>query len=494
MRKLKRVYSSEQMALVTYAESGTGNAAGRARAGTGKSATGEEMMEQAPEASKAYVQFNKRNQLEMQARITAPRCEVVTFHSACNRFLTKNWGFMRAQSFWAEANRVNAIDSACKGFPLNQTVKLISNCKNEFPHLPTVEQVQKIALKYGIEDCTQQKYPLETIIDLAAKALPLALEKPANKQISFDDMIWVPVVNGWVSPIADFVIGDEFQDMNAVQHAAFLKLYGKRAAILGDDRQQIYGWRGAVHGGFDAMVASLKAPVFPITVSRRCARAIVGSVTQWVPDFQAYEHAEQGEFNPQVEFNGMVKQAKPGDAILSRLNAPSLAVCFTFLRAGIAARIEGRDIAAQLESIVKQVADTTNDIVEFLNKLETWRTVRISKAQGWNAQATIDFVCDQADTLKVLADNCNSVQDMFTKLNTLFEDSNGNERPCVKISTVHKAKGLEWSKVYILSDTFRGRANITDEQAKEEENVLYVARTRAKSSLNLVRGLNLKPE
>ena len=182
----------------------------------------------------------------------------------------------------------------------------------------------------------------------------------------------------------------------------------------------------------------------------------------------------------------------PGNAILSRTNAPLMATCLNFIRNGIPSRIEGRDIASQLDGILKQVADTNDDIVNFLNKLESWKLVRISKAQGWNAQATIDFVCDQADTLKVLAESVNSVSEMSGKINLLFEDSNGTEKPSVKCSTIHKAKGLEWEKVFILQNSFSNRGGTTEEQKREEENIRYVAATRARHSLNLVQGLTPK--
>ena len=486
------IYSAEQSACINHIKSKPGKPiAVRARAGTGKSQTSIGMIEAAPESSIVTIQFNKRNQVEMTERITDPRCSVLTFHAACNRFVAKNWGFMKAQSFWAEANRVNSIDSTCKGFPLNQVTKLIGALKNEVPAVPTEEQAMKVALKYGIEDCTNQKFPLENIVALAVKSIPLCLEKSKTKQISFEDMIFVPLVNGWVQPIAELVIGDEFQDFNPVQHAVFQKFYGSRAGILGDDRQQIYGWRGAVNNGFDSMITALGAEVYPMTTTRRCAQKIVEYAKQWVPDFTAHESAPIGEVNS-VSFGEMIKQAVPGNAILSRTNAPLMATCLNFIRNGIPSRIEGRDIASQLDGILKQVADTNDDIVNFLNKLESWKLVRISKAQGWNAQATIDFVCDQADTLKVLAESVNSVSEMSGKINLLFEDSNGTEKPSVKCSTIHKAKGLEWEKVFILQNSFSNRGGTTEEQKREEENIRYVAATRARHSLNLVQGLTPK--
>jgi superfamily I DNA/RNA helicase len=49
----------------------------------------------------------------------------------------------------------------------------------------------------------------------------------------------------------------------------------------------------------------------------------------------------------------------------------------------------------------------------------------------------------------------------------------------ITCSSVHKAKGLEADKVFVLEDTLRYHSI-------EEENIVYVAITRAKKSLVFV--------
>ena len=73
----------------------------------------------------------------------------------------------------------------------------------------------------------------------------------------------------------------------------------------------------------------------------------------------------------------------------------------------------------------------------------------------------------------------------------------------VLLSTVHRSKGLEWDRVFLLHDTFpvnasywmryakrknakewaEARAKEVREKEQEEVNVLYVATSRAKKSL-----------
>ena len=53
-------------------------------------------------------------------------------------------------------------------------------------------------------------------------------------------------------------------------------------------------------------------------------------------------------------------------------------------------------------------------------------------------------------------------------------------------SSVHKAKGLEADQVFVLAETLYAKFG----KRSEEENIAYVAITRAKKSLVWVEGVN----
>ena len=65
----------------------------------------------------------------------------------------------------------------------------------------------------------------------------------------------------------------------------------------------------------------------------------------------------------------------------------------------------------------------------------------------------------------------------------------GDDDECVVLSTVHQAKGLEWSAVFVvwLADgRFPAAKAMKDsENLEEERRLLYVATTRAKEELYL---------
>ena len=75
-----------------------------------------------------------------------------------------------------------------------------------------------------------------------------------------------------------------------------------------------------------------------------------------------------------------------------------------------------------------------------------------------------------------------SIDELLKRLRSLFRDEAGG----VTLSTIHKAKGLEWQRVFVLREGLR-RSRISERQAREEDNLRYVAFTRARESLVLLR-------
>jgi superfamily I DNA/RNA helicase len=99
-----------------------------------------------------------------------------------------------------------------------------------------------------------------------------------------------------------------------------------------------------------------------------------------------------------------------------------------------------------------------------------------------NSEAKIGAIQDQTETLVAIAQDAKNVQDIKDRCINLFQDSDKNPRPAVVLSSVHKAKGLEWSKVFLIRSTFLRPGR----ESREEENIYYVACTRTKNELVFV--------
>jgi len=94
---------------------------------------------------------------------------------------------------------------------------------------------------------------------------------------------------------------------------------------------------------------------------------------------------------------------------------------------------------------------------------------------------------DKVATLQVIIDQCRSkdqhgVSDVVAAINALFAD---NIEDMLTLSTIHKSKGREWNTVYWLdrANTLPSPYARQQWQFEQEDNLCYVAATRAKSNL-----------
>jgi ATP-dependent exoDNAse (exonuclease V) beta subunit len=120
---------------------------------------------------------------------------------------------------------------------------------------------------------------------------------------------------------------------------------------------------------------------------------------------------------------------------------------------------------------------TLADLDEALERYRGKEIGKLSKRDPHLARTKMAQLQDNVDTIATLAETVGSVDELTRKLDMLFNDETG--AASVMCSTVHKAKGLEADRVWVLEETFK-RGGI------EEENLRYVAYTRARKELCLV--------
>lgn len=478
-------WSDEQNAIFDWFATGSGNLVVQARAGTGKTTTIKQAFSHAPEARCLYAVFNAKNAREAQAKITDPRVEVKTLHSLGFAFIKRVWSNAKPDDN-VEFARVETVARDLPGEVVTVVVKLVGFCKNLFVGVPSIEHVVELidARSITVPDEMEAAFPPAKLAQLAIDTLNLSLQQDDLGRISFNDMVWLPVAAGWAKPTYALVVIDEAQDMNMPQllMAERACTDGGRVCVVGDDRQAIYGFRGAVSDGMRMMRERLSASTLGLTTTYRCPKAVVALANQIVPDYTAADSAPEGEVLEQ-DLNAVVAGLKVGDAVLSRLNAPLMGIAMSLLRRNIPARIEGRDIGKQLVSIVDKFK--AQSIPDFLKKLDSWvekQTKRAMAGSGKYKESKVAAIQDQALTLQTVAEDSSSVGDLKERLTNLFQDSDRNARPAVVCSSVHKAKGLEWDRVCLVASTFKNATG-----CHEEANIYYVAITRAKSTL--IRGL-----
>lgn len=480
--------SPEQVAIIDWFRHGKGNIVVQARAGTGKTFTIELALSQAPEEEQLYAVFNKKNQLEAERKISDARVTVKTLHGCGYKLIRSVWHNARPDSTdGIENDRVMSVVTRNAADDVHTAVKrLVGFAKNCFVN-PSMQDLLDLSDARDINGSdSAPEWNIERICSAALKVLEASKIRDSQGRISFNDMVWLPVAMGWVRPSYDLVVIDEAQDMNLPQllMARGLVRPGGRMCVVGDDRQAIYGFRGAAQDGMGMMIRDLKAEVLPLTITRRCPKAVVALAVELVPGYRAADEAPEGLVREMGD-GLLVDAAQVGDAILSRANAPLMPLCLRLLRRGVSARIEGRDIGKTLIALVKKMNART--IPQFISKVNTWGDKQKARcANSKNYEAKCELINDQVETLIAVVDGLSGVSEIEPRITSLFQDTDGFSKPAVVLSSVHKAKGLEWDRVFILSKTFKPGAT------GEEANIFYVAITRAKQEL--VRVYEEKPK
>jgi hypothetical protein len=273
----------------------------------------------------------------------------------------------------------------------------------------------------------------------------------------------------------DRVFVDETQDLNRCQVELALRACapGGRICAVGDDRQAIYAWRGADPEAVPRMIDRLDAKVLPLSVTYRCARQIVKVANEIVPDLEAAPGAAEGLVANATE-DRLKREARPGDFILSRTNAPLVGLCLSFLAEGRPATVAGRDVGAGLTNLIRK--SRARSVPELCAWVDDWAKQEAKRLEQKGKDRSGPK--DKADCVRKLAEGARSVDEVLNTIQTLFSDKDDGSR--IVLSTTHRAKGLERDRAWVLRDTYRRNST-------EEENLWYVAVTRAKRELLLVQ-------
>jgi hypothetical protein len=476
------VLSAEQLSIVDWFAVGRGNLVVRARAGTGKTFTIVYAISRAPERRKAYFVFGKDNQLEAEKKISDPNVDVLTLHALGLRFIQAVWSGSKPD-LKGDVEMDRIVAAAPRNTPLEVLAavnKLVAFAKNCFANVPSLAEMLDLADARNIQ-VESEDFSANRVAEIAIQAMRNAMVRDNQRRVSGNDMVWLPVAMGWVRPCYDFAVVDEAQDMNLPQllMAIGAVVKGGRIAVVGDDRQAIFAFRGAVQGGLDMMKERLQAVEMGLTITRRCPQVVVEHVNPWVPDYQAAPDAPKGELS-YIGESLLVGSLQIGDAVLSRKNAPLMPICLSLLRGGVPARIRGRDVGAQLAGIARKLK--AKSVPHLIERISSWQKKQLARCgTGPHAESKMEVIDDQTACLIALAEGCANVEEIFVRIESIFVDKEGFEKPCVALSSVHKAKGLEWTNVFLITKTFR------PERGGEEENIAYVAATRAKKRLVYVQ-------
>lgn len=492
---MEKIWSPQQKAITTFFRSGKGNLLVRARAGSGKTTTIIEAIKHAIERMILLCAFNKEIADELSRRLTNPNASARTLHSVGNGFIFKNWGKVEIDRNRGRKLATKALKEIGAGSAPIEIVTLVkelaSKAKGMEPLAFTgakrqIDKLIVIAESFDLvppKEFVAEGMDVDLVALAASKAMKLATVKDGT--IDYDDMIFLPLANKWAYPKYDLIVVDEAQDMNRAQLMLAQRVARGRIVIVGDDRQAIYGFRGADSGSLDRLKTELNAAELGLTVTYRCPKNIVALAQEVVPDFEAHSSAPEGIVD-EIRYEALYDFVSPGDFILSRKNAPLAKICLKLVRSGRRAIIRGREMGEALAGLIRRFE--ASDMKTLFDELRSWeeKTIQSINDQGQDAdEERIEMIADQAATIRAIAEGIATPAELLTRIEKFFvadRESDLALGAAITCSTVHKAKGLESDRVFLIKETFRkGRSN-------EEDNIWYVATTRAKAHLTWVTG------
>lgn len=329
--------------------------------------------------------------------------------------------------------------------------------------------------------------------------------KRGNHLCDFTDMLSMFMGGDWSPPLEELYV-DEAQDLSWLQWQVVWRLaHGCRRVVLaGDDDQAIYAWAGAAVDYF----VDLPGTATVLGQSWRCPISVQSLAANIIT---RVKHRRPKEWLARPEKGELVKVMRPeqadwsGSDILVLVRNAYVAKNFVLpilVRKGIIYEARGHTSVRQttLEAVVAWEKLRRGDAVLVADARRAYALMSLGKGvtRGFK---TLPRMADDAhvsmhDLQKsggLLTDAIwHQALDMLPPaevsylLRALREGEKLREKPRVRVSTIHGAKGGQAEHVVLLTDMAPRTYQEARRLPEDEARVWYVAATRAKQRLTLV--------
>ena len=325
--------------------------------------------------------------------------------------------------------------------------------------------------------------------------------------IDFLDMIYLPVIKNVPVPTQyQYMFVDECQDLSYLQQKFIDKLILEgeieKYSAFGDKNQSIYLFAGSFSKSFDMFKERENVIELPLDINYRCSTSIIAYANEVYNNLLPFKtsegvvkHIKEGDYTKREDnlyrLEDIVRNIDDDCLIICRNTKPLIQLYFNLLSVNRTPSFVGNDIL--------------NSVVNFLKPYKK-DTVKTFKEELHNELKLLVAKKDESDRSRLEYLLTKSNNETFTLIqnrlkytdNLLIDNVIGDlkeklsRKGDIKLCTIHKSKGLEHNTVYLLNENLiPSKFALTEEALVQENNIRYVARTRAKNNLYL---LNLKEE
>jgi ATP-dependent DNA helicase RecQ len=286
---------------------------------------------------------------------------------------------------------------------------------------------------------------------------------------------------------------DEAQDMGKddfrLVQALMRQNEEMRVIAVGDDDQNIYGFRGSNSKYMQSLVEQESAKLYEMTDNYRSSKAIVDCSNRYVQRIPGrLKHtpikSATGEVGKVMTLKSLLDaeiKAGGNTAILTRTNEETMQIAYELEQRGfhatVAQSMGGFHFGnlAEVRYFLKQLGG--KDEVTISN--DKWNVAKQRTLETYASSTCISIMKHFFSDFEITHQSYYFSDLREYIFESEIEDFITAEDNSVFVSTIHKAKGREFDNVYLMSA-------IPDGRSVDDMRVYYVGLTRAKRNLYLV--------
>lgn len=445
-----------------------------------------------PHAKSIFLAFNKNIKEELEKKVDE-HIKVSTVHALgfgiLNKHFHTKFKLNEIKNWIIGKNNLNIehVDEDKRSAYLFQLSKLYDLYRMNLGS--TIEEMQSIAFEYDLEmfdkeisDCWQMKTEVEKYNKGLGKH---------EIMIDFVDQLYLPVMfipeEEWVK--YDFVFFDEVQDANMLQYEIVKRIIKKRGRLIavGDENQAIYGFMGSNIKVFNEIRNRDNTIELPLSYCYRCDTNIVLEANKIFPKIESPSFKKEG-----IVRSGSIQEIESGDIVICRNNAPLIYLYLYLLSKGEKSYILGKELGEQLLKIVSKIEDESNikhsisDILDEYGKKLIEKGIKNPKTNKLYLKVEENCVI-----ILMLHSRVGSVEKLKELIESIFIEKL-NRSNAIMLSTIHKTKGMENDKVFILDIHLIPHKYAESQRELYQESCLkYVAITRPKTELIYINSSEL---
>lgn len=476
---MSRTPTPEQQACIDALVSGVPKLQIRACAGSGKTST-LQMCAVAKEVPSLYLAFNKKTADEGTEKFpkhvtcrTTHSMAYAAFGAKLRNKLSRPYGkYVNVAGTGSEIARYFSINSFENGVGISIPSGLIGICVRETVARFEQSADEKIGKHHvylgeirdklsGESDAANVSYLKDQIFKYAQRLWKERIDVNSVALATHDTYLKLYQLSKPNLSQYDVLYVDEFQDTTPCVMDIVMQQEGRcQLVMVGDARQAIYEWRGAVNA-----MELVQCETKLLSKSWRYGNAVADLATLVLERDMVITGNEN--INSVVGLEDVVDRSKPYTRLF-RTNSALLSAAIGEISKGteVAIEIDVRDFVKLLQSAEALYRGNLKDVKH--DKLLPYSVWYEAVAEGKND-------AELGRVTKIVADG------LSAQWIPILENFKNSTKPHVTFTTAHKSKGREFDQVIVESD-FKSCYNDKGEWiglAVAEQNLLYVALTRA---------------